>query len=77
MRVGDPCSEELIGGKEGIGAGALEHGRDRSVRIEGLGSGQKGSLSRGAVHGDLCNDNSLLDPPRTDLPDTLTHDSVA
>ena len=59
MGIGDPCSEELIGGKEGIGAGALEHGRDRSDGIQGLGGGQKGSLGRGTVHGDLGNDNYL------------------
>ena len=34
VRIGDPGGEELIGGKEGIGAGALEDGRDRSGRIE-------------------------------------------
>ena len=59
VRVRDPCSEELIGGKEGIGAGALEHGRDRSGRIQGLRGGQQGDLGRGWVHGDLGNDNYL------------------
>ena len=57
--IGDPGGEELIGGKEGIGAGALEDSRDRSGRIQGLGGGQKGGLGRGAVHGDLGNDNYL------------------
>ena len=28
--IGDPGGEKLIGGKQRIGAGALEHGRDRS-----------------------------------------------
>ena len=49
MGVGDPGGEEFIGGKEGIGAGALQHSWDRSGRIEGLGSGQKSGLGRGAV----------------------------
>ena len=40
--IGDAGGEELIGGKQGSGAGALEDSRDRSVQIEGLGSGQKG-----------------------------------
>ena len=40
MGIGDAGGEELIGGKQGIGAGALKDSRDRSVRIEGLGSGQ-------------------------------------
>ena len=51
--IGDPGGEELIGGEQGIGAGALENGRDRSGGTRGLGSGPKGSLGRGAVHGDL------------------------
>ena len=58
--IGDPGGEELIGGEEGLGAGALEDGRDRSGRIERLGSGQQGSLGRGSVHGDLGNDNFTL-----------------
>ena len=33
-------------------------GTDR-VRIQGLGGRQQGSLGRGAVHGDLGNDNYL------------------
>ena len=53
------CGEELIGGEEGIGAGTLEDSRNRSVRIQGLGGGQKGSLGRGTVHGGLGNDNYL------------------
>ena len=57
VRVRDPCREELIGGKEGIGPGALEDGRDRSGRIQGSGGGQQGGLCRGTVHGDLGNDN--------------------
>ena len=59
MGIGDPGGEELIGGKQRFGAGALEDSRDRSEGIQGLGSGQKSSLSRGAVHGDLGNDNYL------------------
>ena len=47
--IGDAGGEELIGGKQGSGASALEDGRDRSVRIQGLGSGQKSGLGRGAV----------------------------
>ena len=69
MGIGDAGGEELIGGKEGIGAGALQDGRDRSGRIEGLGGGQKGGLGRGAVHGGLGNDNYLyrvLKRPRID-----------
>ena len=46
--IGDPGSEELIGGEQGIGAGALEDSRDRSGGTRGLGSGQKGGLGRGA-----------------------------
>ena len=57
--IGDPGSEEFIGGKEGIGAGALEDSRDRSGGTRGLGSGQKSGLGRGWVHGDLGNDNYL------------------
>ena len=57
--IGDPGGEELIGGKQGIGADALEDSRDRSVWTGGLGSGQQGSLSRGTVYGDLGNDNYL------------------
>ena len=57
--IGDPGGEELIGGKQGLGAGALEDSRDRSGLDRGLGSGQKGSLGRGTVHGDLGNDNYL------------------
>ena len=57
--IGDPGAEELIGGKEGVAAGALEHGRDRSVRIEGPRGGQQGGLSRRLIHGDLANDNNL------------------
>ena len=53
--VGDPGGEELIGGKQGIGAGALKHGRDRWGGIQGLGSRQKGGLGRRSVHGDLGN----------------------
>ena len=60
MGIGDPGGEELIGGEEGLGAGALEDSRDRSGRIERLGSGQQGNLGRGAVHGDLGNDNFTL-----------------
>ena len=37
--IGDPGGEELIGGEQGIAAGALEHGRDRSGRIQGLPTG--------------------------------------
>ena len=37
--IGDPCAEELIGGKESVAAGALKDGRDRSVGIEGPGGG--------------------------------------
>ena len=57
--IGDACGEELIGGKQGIGPGALKDSRDRSVRIEGLGSGQKSGLGRRSSHGDLGNDNYL------------------
>ena len=57
--IGDPGGEELIGGEEGLGAGALEDSRDRSGRIEGLGGGQKGGLGRGTVYGDLANDKLL------------------
>ena len=73
MGIGDPCSEELIGGKEGIGPGALEDYRDRSGRIQGLGSGQKGGLSRGAVHGDLGNKTPfiLLYKQEPDLGSTI------
>ena len=59
MGIGDPGGEELIGGKQRLGAGALEHDRDRSGGTRGLGSGQQGSLGRGTVHGDLGNDNYL------------------
>ena len=41
VRIGDPGGEELIGGKEGIGAGALEDGRDRSGRIEAWEAGRR------------------------------------
>ena len=37
--IGDPGAEELIGGKEGLRAGVLEDGRDRSGRIKGLRGG--------------------------------------
>ena len=57
--IGDPGAEELIGGKEGLRAGALQDGRDRSVRIEGPGGGQQGGLSRRSIHGDSVNDNIL------------------
>ena len=57
--IGDPGGEELIGGKQGIASGALEDGRDRSVRIQGLRGRQKSSLGRGPVYGDLGNDNYL------------------
>ena len=56
MGIRDPCREELIGGKEGIAAGALKDSRDRSGRIQGLGGRQKSGLGRGWVHGDLGND---------------------
>ena len=59
MGIRDPCREELIGGKEGIAAGALKDSRDRSGRIQGLGGRQKSGLGRGWVHGDLGNDNYL------------------
>ena len=59
MGIGDPGGEELIGGKQRLGAGALEHDRDRSGGTRGLGSGQQGSLGRGTVHGDLGNDKTL------------------
>ena len=59
MGIGDPGGEELIGGKQRLGAGALEHDRDRSGGTRGLGSGQQGSLGRGPVHGDLGNDKNL------------------
>ena len=59
MGIGDPGGEELIGGKQRLGAGALEHDRDRSGGTRGLGSGQQGSLGRGTVHGDLGNDKNL------------------
>ncbi len=39
MGIGDPGGEELIGSEQGIAAGTLEDGRDRTVRIQGLGSG--------------------------------------
>ena len=57
MGIGDPGGEELIRGKQRLGAGALEHDWDRSGGTRGLGSGQQGSLDRGTVHGDLGNDN--------------------
>ena len=57
MGIGDPGGEELIGGKQRFGAGALEDSRDRSGGTRGLGDGQKGSLGRGTVHGELGNDN--------------------
>ena len=60
VRIGDAGGEELIGGKEGLGAGTLEHGRDRSGRIEGLGSGHKGGLSRRSVRSHLGNDNFIV-----------------
>ncbi len=59
MGIGDPGGEELIGGKQRLGAGALEYDRDRSGGTRGLGSGQQGSLGRGTVHGDLGNDKNL------------------
>ena len=59
MGIGDPGGEELIGGKQRLGAGALEHDRDRSGGTRGLGSGQQGSLGRGTVHGDLGPDKNL------------------
>ena len=59
MGIGDPGGEELIGGKQRLGAGALEHDRDRSGGTRGLGSGQQGSLGRGTVHGDLGPDKTL------------------
>ena len=59
VRIGDAGGEELIGSKEGIGAGALEDSRDRSGRIERLGSRQKSGLGGRSVHGDLGNDNPL------------------
>ena len=59
MGIGDPGGEELIGGKQRLGAGALEHDRDRSGGTRGLGSGQQGSFGRGTVHGDLGNDKNL------------------
>ena len=63
MGIGDPGGEELIGGKQRLGAGALEHDRDRSGGTRGLGSGQQGSLGRGTVHGDLGPDKNLLSGP--------------
>ena len=71
VRIGDPGGEELIGGEQGIGAGTLEDSRNRSVRIQGLGGGQQGSLGRGAVHGDLGNDNYLYRHPSTNRSQTL------
>lgn len=47
--IGNPGAEELIGSKEGVAAGALQDGRDRSVRIEDQGSGQKSSLCSGSL----------------------------
>ena len=71
--IGDPGGEELIGGKQGIASGALEDGRDRSGGIQGLGSGQKSGLSRGAVHGDLGNETPfiLLYKQEPDLGSTI------
>ena len=57
--IRDAGGEELIGGKQGIGPGALKHGRDRSGGVQGLGGGQQGGFGRGAVHGDLGNDTYL------------------
>ena len=57
--IGDPGGEELIGGKEGLGPGALQDSRDGSGRIEGLGGWQKSGLGRGSGHSDLGNDNYL------------------
>ena len=73
VRIGDPGGEELIGGKQGIAAGALEDSRDRSGRIERLGSGQQGNLGRGAVHGDLGNETTfiLLYKQEPDLGSTI------
>ena len=39
--VGDPGGEELIGGKEGIGAGALEDGRHRPGRLKAWEAGSR------------------------------------
>ena len=58
--VEDPGGEELIGGKQRIGAGALQHGGDRSEGIQGRGSRQKGGLGRGTVHGDLGKTKSIF-----------------
>ena len=71
--IGDPGGEELIGGEEGLGAGALEDSRDRSGRIQRLGSGQQGNLGRGAVHGDLGNETPfiLLYKQEPDLGSTI------
>ena len=57
--IGDPGGEELVGGKQSIAAGALEDHGDRAEGIQGLGSGQKGSLGRRSVDGDLGNDKNL------------------
>ena len=55
--IGDPSGEELIGGEQGIAAGALKDYGDRSGQIEGLRGGQQDGLCRRSVHGDLGNDN--------------------
>ena len=61
---GDQDVEEVPHGSHGLVlggtvSGALENGRDRSGWIEGLRGGQKSSLGRRSVYGDVVNDNLL------------------
>ena len=60
--IGDAGGEELISGKQGLRAGALQDGRDRPVQIEGPGGGYKSGLCGRSIHGESMNDNSLYRP---------------